>query len=148
MKRYPEGALWEEIGYLAYHLHWDLETLLDLTLLDPDNPRSLIYQVDHLLDDLQALPGHPGKSRVSDAEKPVLEALTLLRVADTELLAAADSEGSRASLDAFLADIISRLGQSFDALAAAHFARLPPQRAVLTPADPRAARATHRFVGP
>jgi hypothetical protein len=30
MKRYPEEALWEEIGYLAYHLHWDLETLLNL----------------------------------------------------------------------------------------------------------------------
>lgn len=30
MKRYPEGALWEEIAYLAYHLHWDMEQLLDL----------------------------------------------------------------------------------------------------------------------
>ena len=30
MKRYPEEALWEEIGNLAYHLHWDLETLLNL----------------------------------------------------------------------------------------------------------------------
>lgn len=30
MKRYPEAALWNEIAYLAYHLHWDLETLLDL----------------------------------------------------------------------------------------------------------------------
>ena len=30
MKRYPEQALWDEIAYLAYHLHWDLDTLLDL----------------------------------------------------------------------------------------------------------------------
>jgi hypothetical protein len=30
MKTYPEGPLWEEISYLAYHLHWDLDTLLDL----------------------------------------------------------------------------------------------------------------------
>lgn len=30
MKRYPEPALWDEITYLAYHLHWDLERLLDL----------------------------------------------------------------------------------------------------------------------
>lgn len=22
--------LWSEVGYLAYHLHWDLDTLLDL----------------------------------------------------------------------------------------------------------------------
>jgi hypothetical protein len=30
MKRYPVPALWDEIAYLAYHLHWDLDTLLDL----------------------------------------------------------------------------------------------------------------------
>lgn len=30
MKLYPESSLWSEITYLAYHLHWDLETLLDL----------------------------------------------------------------------------------------------------------------------
>ena len=30
MRVYPEAALWEEISYLAYHLHWDLDTLLDL----------------------------------------------------------------------------------------------------------------------
>ena len=30
MMRYPEDALWEEVAYLAYHLHWDLERLLDL----------------------------------------------------------------------------------------------------------------------
>ena len=30
MMRYPEGALWEELSYLAYHLHWELGTLLDL----------------------------------------------------------------------------------------------------------------------
>lgn len=34
MKTYPEGPLWEEISYLAYHLHWDLDTLLDLEHAD------------------------------------------------------------------------------------------------------------------
>lgn len=24
------GDLWEEVTYLGYHLHWDLNTLLDL----------------------------------------------------------------------------------------------------------------------
>jgi len=28
--RYPTEAIWQEIAYLAYHLHWDLEKLLDL----------------------------------------------------------------------------------------------------------------------
>jgi hypothetical protein len=30
MIRYPEATLWDEIAYLAYHLHWDLDELLDL----------------------------------------------------------------------------------------------------------------------
>lgn len=30
MKRYPETALWDEIAYLAYHLHWSFDDLLDL----------------------------------------------------------------------------------------------------------------------
>jgi hypothetical protein len=32
--RYPQDALWDEIAYLAYHLHWDLDTLLDLEHAD------------------------------------------------------------------------------------------------------------------
>ncbi len=34
MKLYPEQALWNEISYLAYHLHWDLDRLLDLEHAD------------------------------------------------------------------------------------------------------------------
>ncbi len=32
--RYPTDALWQEIAYLAYHLHWRLEDLLDLEHMD------------------------------------------------------------------------------------------------------------------
>ena len=34
MKLYPTDALWDEVVYLAYHLHWDLEQLLDLEHMD------------------------------------------------------------------------------------------------------------------
>ena len=34
MLRYPTEALWQEIAYLAYHLHWGLDALLDLEHLD------------------------------------------------------------------------------------------------------------------
>ena len=30
MEIYPEDALWDEVIYLAYHIHWDLDRLLDL----------------------------------------------------------------------------------------------------------------------
>ena len=44
-------------------------------LLDPDNPRSLTFQLDRLVDDLASLPHEDGR-RVSEAEKPALEAST------------------------------------------------------------------------
>jgi len=34
MKRYPESALWDEVVFLAYHLHWPLAELLDLAHRD------------------------------------------------------------------------------------------------------------------
>ena len=30
MKQYPPEALWQEVVYLAYHLHWDLDDILDM----------------------------------------------------------------------------------------------------------------------
>ena len=34
MMRYPTEALWQEIAFLAYHLHWPLNDLLDLEHMD------------------------------------------------------------------------------------------------------------------
>ena len=30
MLRYPHDELWDELAYLAYHLHWGWQELLDL----------------------------------------------------------------------------------------------------------------------
>src|SRR5439155_1168894 len=43
-----------------YRSHAHLATMLDLLLLDPDNPRSLAHQLDLLLEDVRALPAGPG----------------------------------------------------------------------------------------
>jgi Family of unknown function (DUF6760) len=34
MMQYPTEALWQEVAYLAYHLHWSLDDLLDLEHAD------------------------------------------------------------------------------------------------------------------
>jgi len=34
--RRPTGEVWDEIAYLAYHLHWDIDGLLDLEHPDRD----------------------------------------------------------------------------------------------------------------
>jgi len=44
-----------------YRSHAQLETILDLLVLDADNPRSLAYQVDRLAEDVHHLPApHQG----------------------------------------------------------------------------------------
>ncbi|MDQ1393802.1 MAG: hypothetical protein QOF30_2779 [Acidimicrobiaceae bacterium] len=129
-----------------YRSRAQLETVLDLMLLDPDNPRSMRYQLDRLLEDLRALPGHPGVGRASEAEKVILEAWTALQVADTASLAQTTEASVRAALAGFLLDIERRLYDAADALATAHFAPVLPQQALAMPADSRAARASHRFL--
>ncbi len=32
--RLPEDEVWDDIAYLAYHLHWELDALLDLEHAD------------------------------------------------------------------------------------------------------------------
>ena len=34
MEKYPVELLWDEIEYLAYHVHWPLEALLDMEHAD------------------------------------------------------------------------------------------------------------------
>jgi uncharacterized alpha-E superfamily protein len=126
-----------------YRSHAHLETMLDLLLLDPDNPRSLTHQLDLLLEDVRALPVAAGAPRVSEAEKHALETSTILRLADT---AALGDGRSRPELAQFLSRIIDGLHATADAIAAANFIEQLPQRSMLTPADPAAARVSRSFL--
>jgi hypothetical protein len=44
VKLYPEPALWSEVAFLAYHLHWNLDDLLDLA--HPDRIRLIELVAD------------------------------------------------------------------------------------------------------
>jgi uncharacterized alpha-E superfamily protein len=135
-----------------YRSHAHLETMLDLLLLDPDNPRSLAHQLDLLLEDVRALPAAPGAPRVSDAEKHALETSTVLRLADTAALAGSEpapGDGGariRPELAGFLGRVIDGLHATADAIARANFTEQLPQRSMLTPADPGAARVSRKFL--
>jgi uncharacterized alpha-E superfamily protein len=111
-----------------YRSHAQLETVLDLLVLDEQNPRSLAYQLSRLTEDLDALPvGVPG-GRLDNARRLVLEARTRNRLVDTMSLVSAVPGGGRPQLDGFLAQQIELLSSAADAIDAAHFTHLPPQR--------------------
>jgi uncharacterized circularly permuted ATP-grasp superfamily protein/uncharacterized alpha-E superfamily protein len=119
-----------------YRSQAQLETLLDLLLLDEGNPRSVIYQLQRLIDDFDALPN--GDHRLRDEQRLLLEASTALRLVDTTALVAQDAAGDCAELDAFLAHLLDLLLRAADAVDRVHFVQLLPQRQLVGPAQPAA----------
>jgi uncharacterized circularly permuted ATP-grasp superfamily protein/uncharacterized alpha-E superfamily protein len=129
-----------------YRSRAQLEMVLELLLLDADNPRSLVYQLDRLKEDLEEMPGADHGSRLSPPEVHLLETSTAVRVIDTLELARAGPEGSRPELDALLVRVVDGLRATAEAIRAANFTHLLPQRRILTPTDPLAARAVHALL--
>lgn len=66
-----------------YKVHIQLPQVLDLMLMDPNNPRSLIYQLDRLKAYLSGLPkSEQNGHSLEKQERLILEAYTLLQLAD------------------------------------------------------------------
>lgn len=85
-----------------------------LLLFDPGNPRSLIYQLDRLETDLQALPGGTGSSR---PQRILADAQRMLRRVDPADLELADEAGVRTELAELLEGVhlrLRKLSESFE----------------------------------
>jgi uncharacterized circularly permuted ATP-grasp superfamily protein/uncharacterized alpha-E superfamily protein len=67
--------------------------VIDLLLFDPNNPRSLTYQVVRLKSYLQNLPKNNGGKSLTEYERLILEADTLLKLANKTELAVSDDKG-------------------------------------------------------
>jgi uncharacterized alpha-E superfamily protein len=88
----PDGALdmLLEIGDSVmthrrrYNVAAGANSYLDLLVLDPLNPRSVLFQVAELREQIERLPGGIEDGQLSPAAKAVLELHTQLRVAEPE----------------------------------------------------------------
>ena len=86
-----------------YRAHLQLPLVLDLMLLDPNNPRSLVYQVERLKAYLSGLPKISTGNALAQHERLALEAFTMLKLADKDELSKADKHTHRyKKLDEFL----------------------------------------------
>ena len=110
-----QSVLMSNEGLVNYRYKYrrPLQNLLviDLLLFDPNNPRSLTYQVVRLKSYLQNLPKNNSGKSLNEYERLILEADTLLKLADKTELANSDEEGY-ANLEIFL----SRLFQILSAI--------------------------------
>ena len=110
-----------------YRSQAQVETLLDLLLLDDRNPRSVAFQLARLDDDVADLP-RPDGHRLSAEERALVELSSHVRLADTARLAhPADGTGWRADLATFLDGLDAGLRRLSDALEASHFTHLQLQ---------------------
>jgi uncharacterized alpha-E superfamily protein len=94
-----------------------IAAIADLVLLDGENPRSLIFQLERLRADLKALPGASGSSR---PERIVEEIATRLRRVEPADVEAADADGRRAVLGDLLDGIHRDLRELSAVITATH----------------------------
>ena len=105
------------------------ETVLELLLLDRENPRSVALQLDRLAEDLAQLPRTPDAAAVSrDAVPDALRRLTA-RLRELDPVACAVLEGGgRPQLVEHLDAMVADLHGLAAAMEAAHFIHLAPSR--------------------
>ncbi|MGD0881446.1 MAG: circularly permuted type 2 ATP-grasp protein [Acidimicrobiales bacterium] len=96
---------------------------IDLLVYDVANPRSVLYQLDRLVDHLNGLPKQSSAQRLGNEERLALEATTLLRLTDPDTLAAVDEvTGRRTGLDSVFAKADGLLVDLLDSLRRTYFA--------------------------
>jgi uncharacterized alpha-E superfamily protein len=118
-----------------YRSYLELETVLDLLLLDANNPRSLVYQLNRLKDHIDGLPRERAAYRLSEEERMIQKATTRLRLANTAHLAEVVAKaGSRQRLDGLLSSLKVLLTRIAEALSGTYFSHTPESRQLVGPA--------------
>lgn len=100
----------------------DARLVLDFMLFDPKNPRSLAYIVNRLNAHLKQLPGDHAGHALTEYQRLILEADTLLKLADREPFTVADCEEPvYTQLDQFLSRLYTLLAAIPDVISKTYF---------------------------
>jgi uncharacterized circularly permuted ATP-grasp superfamily protein/uncharacterized alpha-E superfamily protein len=120
-----EALLDTSDNLICYRQHYrnnmELGALLELLLLDENNPRSLAYQTARLQEHVGKLPREKAGGRLSPEQRLALEASSALRLAGMDELTAVAESGTRQDLDQLLARLNHLLVALSDAVTAAYF---------------------------
>jgi uncharacterized circularly permuted ATP-grasp superfamily protein/uncharacterized alpha-E superfamily protein len=99
-----------------------LPTVLELLLMDEKHPRALAYQLRKLQDHVAALPRKNGRSGRKEEERLILEAYTLVRLAEpAALVSGTDESGIYVELEDLLAAVALLLSRLSEALTRTYF---------------------------
>ncbi len=109
-----------------YRSQMAVETVLELLLLDNTNPRSLIYQLDRIVENLAELPRTRGPAQLNPEERVALDTRTRAQLAEIPPLAeCVEATHARVGLASFLSDIGAGVLGVSDALTERYFTHLP-----------------------
>ena len=97
-----------------------LDLVLELLLLEPNNARSLLYQIDRISANLEALPRQPHAARLTPEQRLLVETGSRLRLAEIRRLTER-TDSSRRRLDVFLDHMSRSLAHLSDALTLTYF---------------------------
>ena len=110
-------------SYRAYYKSsLDLENVLDFLLFNTKYPKSLIYIITQLLNDLKELPRNINNSHLSNFEEPVFKVFSMITLTNTQkLLETNEDEYVYKELDEFLSVISDLLTQTSEELTKTYF---------------------------
>lgn len=96
-----------------YRSTLQLPGVLNLLLVNEDNPKSVAFLISKVDEQLAHLPGSYDEGSLSPAHKKLLEALTMVRLCDVNKLVGSGSTGlEKKNLTGFLQCLIDLLGQA------------------------------------
>jgi uncharacterized alpha-E superfamily protein len=106
-----------------------LPLVLDLMIFDPNNPRSLVYQLDRLKKNLGNLPKTMGDHTILAHDLLIAEAYSLLKHTDKEKLSVLDEEaGQHINLDDFLSKMYELLSGIQSTISKTYFIHAQSQK--------------------
>ncbi len=106
--------------------------VLDLLLADETNPRSLVFQLAAIADDVDRLPRDPAQPGRSPEQRLILSLVSCLQLIDVDLLAC-PVEGVRRNLDELLTRLRRELPVLSDILTQNYLTHLQPSRHLAAP---------------
>ncbi len=113
-----------------YRTHGEVETMLDLLIADPGNPRSIRYQIDRVAEAVAGLPGR-GLGGPSPEERHVLDLSSAIRSIDTAALAKSEDKQRHGLADA-LDDLMGIARALASEIGDRNFTHMPPQHVLAT----------------
>jgi uncharacterized alpha-E superfamily protein len=106
--------------------------VLDLLLVDESNPRAIVFQLAAIYDHVSALPRSLEDPLRTREERVALSALTRVRLADVEALAAVNASGERLALREHVASLLRELPELSNAITQSYLVHAIPLRAIGT----------------